>query len=149
MPSHSLFDIHQVIESQHKSQLATPKDTSQFATPKGWLKDTLVLKFDWVGQKTICFIIQTLLNYYIYVPTRIPFELIVFSLGESTESLKDTTKSTQSRIQSPIAALRQHIHRKRIKSKKNYLSSKFYSTIQSKFCKLWRNNVLEFLNKTM
>jgi hypothetical protein len=104
MPAYSLFDIHQVIESQHKSQ---------FATSKGWLKETLVLKFDWVGETAIRFIIQALLNYYKYVPSTIPVEWIVFSLGEPTESSQDTRRSTQS-----PNALRQHLHRQKLKYKK-------------------------------
>jgi hypothetical protein len=85
MLARPLFEIHQVIESQY---------TSEFANPKGWLKDTLVLNFDWVGQKMICFIIYMLFNYCRHQPTRIFFEWIVDSLGQSTEILQDTTTTT-------------------------------------------------------
>jgi hypothetical protein len=101
-----LFDIHQVTGSQHTSHLST--------TPKGWLKDTLEQKFDWVEHTTILIIIQALVNYYRYKPSRIPFEWILSSLGVLIESLELTTRRNQS--QSQIA----------LRTRKKYLPSQFY-----------------------
>jgi hypothetical protein len=44
MPEVALFDILQVIETKYMSE---------FANPKGWLKDTLLSDFDWLGQRQL------------------------------------------------------------------------------------------------
>ena len=82
MPGDTLFDIHQVIESHFKSD---------FVYPRGWLKELLFQKFEWVETNTLNFIIQSLLKYYIHLPTRIPLEWIVHSLGVSIATLPDST----------------------------------------------------------